>query len=259
MRISNSDWKQTVSIAAALLLAVMSIAGCPTADEDTANQVSQTASNSAAAATDTVKQTADKLPVVELTHAVLTVSGMTCTSCEEAIKREVGKLNGVANVTAAFADGHVEVDYDAALVDKDAIVIEIEKMQYVVEEFQVGEATAATAGDAPAEEQEQSAGTIQRKRRKLRAIPPALPRRAAAQSWLAKTPPWPVKTAQSATVNATVIAIAVAKAAAVAAKPRKPAMTVAEAARAVPRKPPASAHPRMYRLGCSALHSRLRT
>ena len=77
MRINTNDWTKTGLLIAALLLLIIGIAGCPAAEGDSAsqgNQVSQNASSSTASATDVVKQTADKLPAVELTHAVLAVS-----------------------------------------------------------------------------------------------------------------------------------------------------------------------------------------
>lgn len=63
----------------------------------------------------------------------LTVTGMTCGGCENAVKRAVGKLDGVAEVTASHADSAVSVTYDSDKVQVPAIREKIESLGYHVQ------------------------------------------------------------------------------------------------------------------------------
>lgn len=51
-------------------------------------------------------------------HLALDVTGMTCGGCENAVKRAVARLEGVAAVSASHRDHRVVVDYDAAKVTR---------------------------------------------------------------------------------------------------------------------------------------------
>jgi copper chaperone len=62
----------------------------------------------------------------------LRVTGMTCGGCENAVKRAVGKLDGVCEVTASHEDERVEVVYEAGRTDKAAIAKAIETIGYSV-------------------------------------------------------------------------------------------------------------------------------
>lgn len=62
----------------------------------------------------------------------LTVNGMTCGGCENAIKRAVSTLAGVSNVTASHRDNRVTLTYDPALVDPNMIAKRIENAGYEV-------------------------------------------------------------------------------------------------------------------------------
>lgn len=46
----------------------------------------------------------------------LTVTGMTCGGCENAVKRALGRLDGVGDVTASHVDQKVVVAIDPAKV-----------------------------------------------------------------------------------------------------------------------------------------------
>ena len=63
----------------------------------------------------------------------LHVSGMTCGGCENAVKRAVGSLPGVAQVTASHQAQRVDVTYDEDQVGIEAIRQKIEKLGYRVE------------------------------------------------------------------------------------------------------------------------------
>lgn len=61
----------------------------------------------------------------------LQVTGMTCGGCENAVKRAVSRLEGVASVTASHIANQVTVEYDAAKVDRATIAEAISKAGYV--------------------------------------------------------------------------------------------------------------------------------
>jgi copper chaperone CopZ len=62
----------------------------------------------------------------------LTVDGMTCGGCENAVKRVLGQLPGVANVTASHRDHRVTLDIDPTQVTRQAIEQAITKAGYRV-------------------------------------------------------------------------------------------------------------------------------
>jgi copper chaperone CopZ len=64
----------------------------------------------------------------------LTVTGMTCGGCENAVKRAVGKLPGVASVDASHLEQRVTVDYDEAQTGPDAVRERIQTLGYRVED-----------------------------------------------------------------------------------------------------------------------------
>ncbi len=61
---------------------------------------------------------------------ILGVTGMTCGGCENAITRALSGLEGVSQVKASHRDSRVTLVYDAAVVDRDAIVKRIEAAGY---------------------------------------------------------------------------------------------------------------------------------
>ena len=69
----------------------------------------------------------------ETVTKVFDVEGMTCGGCEVAVKRAVGKLEGVNSVKASHEDGRAEVTYDPGKVTIEQIVEAIEKLGYQAE------------------------------------------------------------------------------------------------------------------------------
>jgi len=63
---------------------------------------------------------------------VLNVEGMSCSHCENAIKKAVGTLDGVSAVTVDLERKTVTVEYDSAKVSIDKIRSEIEDQGYDV-------------------------------------------------------------------------------------------------------------------------------
>ena len=62
----------------------------------------------------------------------LTVTGMTCGGCENAVRRAVSKLPGVEAVTADRSANLVGVEFDPSQVTPQAIRAEIEGIGYEV-------------------------------------------------------------------------------------------------------------------------------
>ncbi len=62
----------------------------------------------------------------------LNVEGMSCSHCENAVKKSVGALNGVSLVTVDLKDKKVTVDYDSERVKLEAIKEAIEDQGYEV-------------------------------------------------------------------------------------------------------------------------------
>jgi copper chaperone CopZ len=63
---------------------------------------------------------------------ILHVTGMTCGGCENAVRRAVGKLPGVASVEASHAAKRVTVDFDDTQTTLDAIKAKISALGYQV-------------------------------------------------------------------------------------------------------------------------------
>ena len=62
----------------------------------------------------------------------LTVTGMSCGGCENAIKRALSTVDGVSNVAASHRDNRVTLTYDPAKVDRAEIEKRIENAGYEV-------------------------------------------------------------------------------------------------------------------------------
>lgn len=65
-------------------------------------------------------------------RTVLNVEGMSCSNCENAIKKAVGALDGVSTVTVDLKGKTVTVEYDGSKVSLDRIKTEIEDQGYEV-------------------------------------------------------------------------------------------------------------------------------
>jgi copper chaperone CopZ len=67
------------------------------------------------------------------TTLTLPVHGMTCGGCENAVKRAVGAMPGIADVEASHREHRVVVTFDPALVTPADIESKIGKLGYRVE------------------------------------------------------------------------------------------------------------------------------
>ncbi len=62
----------------------------------------------------------------------LNVNGMSCSHCENAVKKAVGALSGVANVSVDLQEKKVTIEYDPEKVTVDQIKNAIEDQGYEV-------------------------------------------------------------------------------------------------------------------------------
>ena len=62
----------------------------------------------------------------------LNVEGMSCSHCENSVKRAVGALNGVLNVTVDLKGKKVSVEFDSEKVSLETIKDTIEDQGYDV-------------------------------------------------------------------------------------------------------------------------------
>lgn len=67
------------------------------------------------------------------TVLTLPVHGMTCGGCENAVKRAVGALPGVAAVAASHVDHQVTITFDPEVVTAAAIAAKIGTLGYAVQ------------------------------------------------------------------------------------------------------------------------------
>jgi copper chaperone len=65
--------------------------------------------------------------------AVLNVEGMSCSHCENAIKKAVGALDGVGSVTVDLKQKTVTVEYESSNATLERIKNEIEDQGYDVQ------------------------------------------------------------------------------------------------------------------------------
>ena len=71
-------------------------------------------------------------PAAKANILELTVTGMTCQSCSNAIQGSVGKLPHVASVTADHQSGKVIVSCDTTCPESTEVAAVIEKLGYQV-------------------------------------------------------------------------------------------------------------------------------
>lgn len=65
----------------------------------------------------------------------VSISGMTCTGCEQTIQTNVAKMEGVKSVKAIFSAGKAFIDYNPSLVDSARIRKTITESGYTVTGF----------------------------------------------------------------------------------------------------------------------------
>ena len=64
------------------------------------------------------------------THTLLRAEGFSCPSCVGKIEKQLGRLDGVENVTVHFASGRVEIDHDETRSSVDDLIAAVDKAGY---------------------------------------------------------------------------------------------------------------------------------
>ena len=98
-----------------LLLAALMFAACGS---------NETKSN------DKVTDAPSEVSVENLVEVSIPVGGMTCEGCENAVKKSIGSLEGIADVSASHVDSVAVVKYDDSQADVEAIKAKIEEAGY---------------------------------------------------------------------------------------------------------------------------------
>jgi copper chaperone CopZ len=71
-----------------------------------------------------------KVSVIEVS-----ISGMSCTGCEQTIQNNVGKLEGIKSVKASYTTGMAMIEYFEGMVDTTGIKKAINGSGYTVKKF----------------------------------------------------------------------------------------------------------------------------
>lgn len=74
----------------------------------------------------------EEVNVENLVEVVIPVHGMTCEGCENAVKKSIGSLEGIAEVSASHKDSIATVKYDKTAVTRDEIELKIAEAGYTV-------------------------------------------------------------------------------------------------------------------------------
>ena len=66
----------------------------------------------------------------DTTRTLLRAEGFSCPSCVGKIEKQVGRLDGVENVTVHFASGRIEIDHDTEAAPVDRLIAAVDKAGY---------------------------------------------------------------------------------------------------------------------------------
>jgi copper chaperone CopZ len=76
-----------------------------------------------------------KTRAVDIKRIEVSINGMTCTGCEQIIKSNVGKLDGIKSVEATYMLNKAIIEFDSEKVDTAKIRTAITGSGYKVAEF----------------------------------------------------------------------------------------------------------------------------
>ncbi|MBI9056331.1 MAG: cation transporter [Labilibaculum sp.] len=76
---------------------------------------------------------AETIQVVELQELELTVTGMTCSGCENTVKNGLKQIDGVVEVQASHKNSKVTIKVEKDKVSREEIAQQIETIGYNVE------------------------------------------------------------------------------------------------------------------------------
>lgn len=74
----------------------------------------------------------EQVSLENLVEVTIDVQGMTCEGCENAVKKSISSLEGIAQVSASFKDSIATVEYDKTAVTQDEIELKIAEAGYEV-------------------------------------------------------------------------------------------------------------------------------
>lgn len=74
----------------------------------------------------------EEVNVENLVEVMIPVHGMTCEGCENAVKKSISSLDGIAEVSASHMDSIATVKYDKTAVTRDEIELKIAAAGYTV-------------------------------------------------------------------------------------------------------------------------------
>lgn len=66
----------------------------------------------------------------DTTHTLLRAEGFSCPSCVGKIEKQVGRIDGVENVTVHFASGRVEIEHDETKASVEDLITAVDKAGY---------------------------------------------------------------------------------------------------------------------------------
>ena len=68
-----------------------------------------------------------------------TVTGMTCSACSAGIERTLKKMDGIKSVEVSLMGESMNVEYDEAIVSREAIVAAVKELGYGATLFDAAE------------------------------------------------------------------------------------------------------------------------
>jgi copper chaperone len=76
--------------------------------------------------------TSQEISMENLVEVTIPVHGMTCEGCENAVKKSIGSLEGIGEVTASHTDSIATVKFDKTAVTQEEIELKIAEAGYTV-------------------------------------------------------------------------------------------------------------------------------
>lgn len=74
--------------------------------------------------------TQNKAQNQDQTHTILRASDFSCPSCVAKIEKQVGRIDGVTEVTVHFASGRIEITHEPRKVSVEDLVAAVAKAGY---------------------------------------------------------------------------------------------------------------------------------
>ncbi|MCF8224416.1 MAG: cation transporter [Bacteroidales bacterium] len=78
------------------------------------------------------EESTQEINMEQLVEVTIPVHGMTCEGCENAVKKSIGTLAGIDEVSASHVDSLAVVSYDKSKVTREEIELKIADAGYTV-------------------------------------------------------------------------------------------------------------------------------